>query len=66
MFLGIPDPSVSAVYLLTILATVGCVVYGLRMWDKEGDLSAEELAEETRWAEAERELEKDLGRGEDA
>ena len=63
MILGIPDLSVAAAYLLTILAAAACVAYGLKMWNKQGDLSEAELAEEQRWAEEEKDLEKDLGSG---
>jgi len=35
MFLGIPDPWVLAGYLLVILSTLLCIVYGAINWNKE-------------------------------
>ncbi len=60
MVLGIPDWSVSLVYILMIASSLLCIVYGFRMWNKEGDISEKELEEEKRWAEEEKDLEKDL------
>ena len=60
MVLGIPDMSVAMAYLLMIAASLTCIIYGFRMWNKEGEISEKELAEEKQWAEEEKELEKDL------
>lgn len=65
MFLGMTDLSVALAYLMTLLATILCIVYGVRMWNREGDVSEEELAEERRWLKEEIDLEKDLGSGGD-
>lgn len=63
MFFGFSDMGVGAAFLLMLGATILCVVYGIRMWDRGGDISPEELAEESRWAAEEADLEKDLTRG---
>ncbi|KZX16356.1 hypothetical protein MBCUT_09080 [Methanobrevibacter cuticularis] len=34
MILGIPDPWVLSGFLLTILATLLCVIYGIINWNK--------------------------------
>jgi hypothetical protein len=37
MILGIPDPWVLSGYLLVIISTLFCVVYGLINWNKGDD-----------------------------
>ncbi|MFP3937806.1 MAG: symporter small accessory protein [Phycisphaerae bacterium] len=55
--LGIQDPWVLAAYLLCILSTVLCVVYGLIMWNR-GDEPVE--SEDISWAAHEEEVEEEL------
>ena len=56
--LGIDDPAIVAVYLLCILSTLLCVIYGIVNWNKEGELEAVEIKEEAAWEAQEDEMEK--------
>lgn len=38
MILGIPDPWIFSGYLLCIISTILCVIYGFINWNKEGDV----------------------------
>jgi hypothetical protein len=55
--LGIQDGYVLAAYLLCILSTILCVVYGLIMWNR-GEEPVE--SEDVSWAAHEEEVEKEL------
>ena len=55
--LGIDDPVILAVYILCILSTLLCVVYGLINWNKGAEAEAEEAAEELAWEAKEEEME---------
>ncbi len=58
MLLGIQDPWVWTAYLLCILSTLLCVVWGIINWNKQG---SEEPPEEVRkWAEEEDQVEQEL------
>jgi hypothetical protein len=60
--LGIPDPWVWGAYILCILATLLCVVYGILNWNKGGDDEEEQIKEELEWEKKEQEMEeKELG-----
>jgi len=60
--LGIDDPWIWGVYLLCILSTLLCIVYGLINWNKGAELEADEAAEELAWEAKEEEMqEKELG-----
>ena len=48
---GIEDFGIWSVYLLCILSTILCVVYGALTWNKGGDETVTE--EDVRWAEEE-------------
>ena len=63
MILGIADPSVALAYLLMVAASLICIIYGFRMWNKEGEISEKELAEEQHWVREEKDLEQDLPDG---
>ncbi|MFH0953228.1 MAG: symporter small accessory protein [Verrucomicrobiota bacterium] len=52
MLLGIKDPWVSLAYILTILSSLLCVVYGLINWNK-GEEPAKQ--EDIDWAKEEKE-----------
>jgi hypothetical protein len=54
---GIQDPWVYTAYLLCLLSSLLCVVYGLLMWNRgEEPVEAEDIS----WAEHEQEVEEDL------
>lgn len=55
--LGIADFWVSSAYLLCVLSTLACVVYGVVNWNKGGENEAEQIEEVNKWetVEAERE-----------
>ncbi|HDQ44443.1 MAG TPA: hypothetical protein ENN17_02940 [bacterium] len=57
---GLGDFWVSAVFLLMILSTVLCVIYGALNWNKGGETSRLELMEEKRWSEEEKKIEDTL------
>jgi len=62
ILLGIDDPVIVLVYLLCILSTLLCVVYGIINWNKEGGQEEEEISEELAWEAKEEEMEeKELG-----
>jgi len=56
-YLGIEDPWVLAGYLLCILSTVLCVVYGLATWSRG---SEEAKPEDVTWADKEKKAEEEL------
>lgn len=56
---GIPDPWVWLAYLLCLLSTALCVIWGISRWNREDP--AEEPPEEIKqWAAEEKEVEKEL------
>jgi hypothetical protein len=55
--LGLEDPWVAAAYILCILSSIVCVVYGAVNWNK-GDEQLDD--EERHWAEEEHKLEDEL------
>lgn len=59
MVLGIPDPWVWSAYLLCILITLFCVIYGVLNWNSGGEDEEEHIMEEIRWEEEERKMEED-------
>ena len=56
-FLGIDDGWVSAAYVLCVLSTLLCVVYGLINWNRGDDEVKKEDAE---WAAHEKKVEEEL------
>ena len=58
--LGLGDFWVSSVFLLLILSTILCVVYGVINWNKGGEDDDVILREEKEWEEEEGEIEKNL------
>mgnify|MGYP005841448929 CR=1 FL=1 len=62
--IGIPDTSVLLAYLLVPGFTILCVVYGIVNWNKEGDLTEEEIKEEKTWLTEELEIDREIS-GED-
>lgn len=59
MVLGILDPWVWGAYILCILITVFCVIYGLVNWNRGGEDEEEQIMEELRWEEEEKRMEED-------
>ncbi len=59
MVLGIPDPWAWSAYLLCILITLFCVIYGVLNWNSGGEDEEEQIMEEIRWEEEERKMEED-------
>jgi hypothetical protein len=60
--IGINDPWIWGVYLLCILSTLLCVIYGLVNWNKGGEIEEKEISEEAAWEEKEEEMQdKELG-----
>ncbi|MFH1567695.1 MAG: symporter small accessory protein [Gemmatimonadota bacterium] len=55
--LGLADGWVFLAYVLCILSSVLCVVYGVRNWDRDGETDG---AEQTQWMKQETEIEKPL------
>jgi hypothetical protein len=55
--LGIDDPLIWLAYLLCGLASMGCVIYGWRNWNR-GDETLRE--EDARWAATEDKMEENL------
>ena len=62
IMLGINDPWIWGVYLLCIISTLLCVIYGLTNWNKGGEIEEMEISEEAAWEEKEEEMQdKELG-----
>lgn len=60
--LGINDPWIWGVYLLSFLSALLCVAYGLVNWNKGGKTETDEILEEVAWEEGEVQMEeKELG-----
>jgi hypothetical protein len=60
--LGINDPWIWGVYLLCIISTLLCIIYGLMNWNKGRETEEKEISEEAAWEEKEEEMqEKELG-----
>lgn len=57
--LGIDDPWIWGVYLLCILSTLLCVLYGLINWNRGGEEEMMEVSEEAAWEAKEEEMEKE-------
>ena len=55
--LGIDDPQIWIAYLLCILSTIFCIIYGISRWNK-GDEPV--YPEDKRWLEDEKEVENNL------
>jgi len=57
--LGIEDPWVLGAYIGSILVMLLCVVYGALNWNKGGEDEEEQIKEEIKWHEKEKEMEED-------
>jgi hypothetical protein len=56
MVLGIPDFWIWSAFLLCIASTLLCVVYGLINWNKGSNIEKNQIDEEVRWEEKEKEV----------
>lgn len=56
MLLGFSDPWVSAGFVLTVLSTLFCILYGLLNWKKGGVEKEGDYREEIQWEREEIEL----------
>lgn len=61
--MGFQDLSVSLAYILSVLITIVCAVYGIKHWNSEGDVSDKELEEEKHWIEEELKIDEELSDG---
>ena len=62
IMLGINDPWIWGVYLLSFLSALLCVAYGLANWNRGGEKEANEIREEVSWETGEAQMEeKELG-----
>jgi len=60
--LGINDPWILGVYLLSVLSALLCVAYGLANWNRGQETEAEEIREECSWEKGEARMDdKELG-----
>ena len=60
--LGINDPWIIGVYLLSVLSALLCVAYGLANWNRGVKTEQKEILEEVAWEEGEAQMEeKELG-----
>lgn len=59
--LGIDDPWIWGAYVLCILSTLQCVVYGVMYWNRGGKAEAGEIAEELAWQKKEEKMEDEMG-----
>jgi hypothetical protein len=59
--LGFADVWVFWAYVLTLAATLGCIIYGWLNWHKEGDEVLSVAPEDVAWAEEEEKIEETLG-----
>jgi len=55
--LGISDPWIWGVYVLSLLSALLCVSYGAINWNKGSEKEPEEIQEEIRWEDEEQEME---------
>lgn len=57
---GLGDFSIVAVYLLCVLSTLLCIIYGILNWNKGGEPNAKEIKKEVDWDKKELEINEDL------
>ncbi len=49
MFLGLSDFGIILAYVLCVLSTLLCVVYGIVNWNKGGEDESVQITEESEW-----------------
>ncbi|NCC75452.1 MAG: hypothetical protein EOM08_03345 [Clostridia bacterium] len=60
MVLGIPDFWIWSAFLLCVLSTAACVIYGVANWNRGSEKEAEQVTEEASWEEEEKKVEENL------
>ena len=55
--LGLSNFSVFLSYILVFILAGSCILYGILHWNKEGEISEEEIQEEKTWLREELEIE---------
>lgn len=58
--LGIPDFWIYSAYILCLLSTVLCVVYGARNWNRGAEDESRQIDEEKKWEAGEEKVENNL------
>jgi hypothetical protein len=58
--LGLGDFWVKLVFVLCLASVALCIGYGIARWNKDGEPSKKELAEEKRWDKEEKTIEEAL------
>jgi hypothetical protein len=56
MVFGIPDFWIWSAFLLCIASTILCVVYGLINWNKGANVENNQIEEEIKWQENDKEI----------
>ena len=53
LILGLGDFNVALVFILTILSSLLCIIYGIINWNRGAEVEPEELQEEQAWEQEE-------------
>jgi len=56
---GINDPWIWGAYILCILSTILCIVYGILNWNKGEEKEEKQIQEEIEWHDKEKEMEEE-------
>ena len=56
--LGLGDFWVALVFILNLASVALCVVYGIVNWNRDGEPTKKEMAEEKRWGKEDKKIEK--------
>lgn len=57
---GLGDIAVSLGFLLTILSSIVCIIYGIVVWGKKEKISPIEEKEEKEWIKEEKKMEEEI------
>ena len=60
MFLGLSDFGIILAYVLCILSTLLCVVYGIVNWNKGGEDESVQIKEESEWESKQNKIDEEL------
>jgi hypothetical protein len=60
IMMGITDPWILTAYLLCILSTLACIVYGYLNWNKGAENEIAQISEEAKWQEGEEKINETL------
>ncbi|MBN2650950.1 MAG: hypothetical protein JXR63_01105 [Spirochaetales bacterium] len=58
---GIKDPTIIVMFFFLFFAAVFCLVYGALNWNKGGEISPQELEEESKWDKEEDDIDSEVG-----